>query len=286
MRSPAEVGLAFLKECSHLFDHVPEDEANVLPLHSPRYSLDAYCEKGAVIDLNIKVWLSEGTYGYWSSRYQLAPQWFKVECAGFRLRDEAMATPLHGGKRSKYEAVLVDVVEFSEPPEDVEVGVLPVVVRLVPSHNLLDHFRHASGDGGQHDAPRLVDLGTPADWPRRLTTRRACEAICEVVEGAAEIMGDVPDAEAEILGNGFDVCCPNDVLSAITIRLLPKTIRFGFKEELGSRLKSAALLFRPIDLPHEEGEFLSHDDLWLDDEGSKATISGDATRPAQGPAHD
>jgi hypothetical protein len=86
-----------------------------------------------------------------------------------------------------------------------------------------------------------------------------------VVEGATEAVGNVSDAEAEVVGNGFDVRHPNDVLSAITIRLLPKTIRFGFGEGLRGVIEAAALLFRPVDLPHEVGEFLSHDAHFLDD---------------------
>jgi hypothetical protein len=148
--------------------------------------------------------------------------------------------------------MLVRVVKLVELPEGVGRELIPSVVRLQP----LDNCLRVWADGPEHLAAfsRRQGLGTvdrEPEFPCKVLGQGVDadggerEFVDEVVEGGAEVVEAVADAETELCRDGLGEFEAKELLAALSVEMTDVSVRFSLSPLANLRVETVQVMGSP-----------------------------------------
>lgn len=212
---------------------IGDEPHNLFPTHCFRANIVG---KNYVDDIShLLIWFymrnGVGQHHHYVIALQRAHPKVNVGCSGV----SQVGPPDHGGIEQQV-SVFVDVVEFLEPPQ----GASGDTVRSTVGLHRLDFFENSIADTDEADcwlcdAIDVTELSfhdgeAGMVW---LVPVEEHQLVCEVIEGAAEIVNEVPDESTPVVRKvGRLPVDPIDIPSSLVVHIRSEVIEVAFDERL------------------------------------------------------
>lgn len=212
------------------------------------------------VHIGIRGRLDEGEVGYWCAVFEALPS-VDVHVVEVETPHVAKSESLHGehGANGLDDSVLIGVVNVVKQPQEVGFRLVPSTVRLKPldecfltrgevldeSTSVVPITIRGGGDGKGCSVVRRRGL-----QQRQLPN--------ELVESRPQIVHDIPDDDAPVLGRVVKNLGPKDALLGLTVVIRDHSVGVSVDESLNSFLKGFEVHIRPANLESRAIEGVAH----------------------------